>query len=768
MSNPELLAPGGTLEAALWAYKYGADGVYCGLDRFNARQMGQNLSLEELSKLSRYAKDRGLKFYLTLNTLIREQEIQEVGALLGEVRPLRPDGIIIQDLGVLKILKDHYPELPVHGSTQMGFHNSSGLEAARRLGLSRVVLERQVSLEEMKALIPRSPVEVEIFIHGALCCGLSGRCLFSSWIGGHSGNRGRCKQPCRRRYHGGGETKTSGFFFSPQDLYTLDLIPELKALGAAAFKIEGRLKSPDYVAQTVQAYRLMLDAPPGQEGETLKEARGILAVSYGRRWSHGFYLPGETPLLHHDSPGVSGLLIGSAAGVSGGLDLTLSRRLRLGDRIRFQPPSGDEGPAVRVTKIYRRSQEVSSALSGDRVFIPWDRELPPKGLVYKTGEALKAGIPRGDSLPLYVPAAGVRVEVIIDAGGMECRGTLSEPQGSPPAKTLVLRWDAPPQAAENHPLTGEALFELFSATRNPGLKLEELLYSGGGSWFIPPGELKRRRREFWERAAGELKPPPARPFVYAPPPVLREKRPVLVSRLVSSAKTRREEGPTGEVLVFPLVYDSQKNDFSLSPSPETAAGGEGFQKEILLPHFCGEFHLPVLKRALRREWARGFRRFRVTALFQFPLLEELAAGTGAVLTGAYPLPGANSLAAAELGRLAPGLSRLQAWVELSRTDLLALGAASPLPLELFLRGRPFLLATRAEVFIQGPFTDSRGGEFELKKSADGFSRIYGRRGFALPLIRECEGWDLFVEDGETGGGGEKGEPGDFNFSQDWV
>lgn len=214
---PELLAPAGTLESALTAYKYGADAVYAGLGRFNAREMGENFSFDDMSRLSAHAKKLGKKFYLTLNTLVKEPELPDLFAFLDRVDELEPDALILQDIGVFNLLKRYYPHWELHGSTQMGIHNSAGLAVAGQMGFSRVILERQVTLEEMRRLTASSPVEVEVFVHGALCCGLSGHCLFSSWIGGWSGNRGRCKQPCRRRYHGsaGGEKK-SGFFFSPR------------------------------------------------------------------------------------------------------------------------------------------------------------------------------------------------------------------------------------------------------------------------------------------------------------------------------------------------------------------------------------------------------------------------------------------------------------------------------------------------------------------------------------------------------------------------
>jgi putative protease len=156
----------------------------------------------------------------------------------------------VQDLGVARMIREYFPELTIHASTQMGLHNSVGVKWAEKAGVERVILERQITMDELKTIRKSTDLELEVFIHGALCCSLSGQCLFSSYLGSYSGNRGRCKQPCRRRYF---SNKGNGFFFSPQDLETLELIPELRKIGVESLKIEGRLRQPDYVYNTVTA-----------------------------------------------------------------------------------------------------------------------------------------------------------------------------------------------------------------------------------------------------------------------------------------------------------------------------------------------------------------------------------------------------------------------------------------------------------------------------------------------------------------------------------
>ncbi|MCK4983561.1 MAG: U32 family peptidase, partial [Victivallaceae bacterium] len=233
---PELLAPAGNLLAGITAFDAGADAVYAGLSKFNARERSENFSFNDMSCLIAYAHKNSRKVYVTLNTLIKEMELPEIVEFIAELGRIRPDAVIVQDLGVLRIIREYFPDLEIHASTQMGFHNSAGLRVAANLGAKRVILERQITLDELKIMQNDSPVDLEVFVHGALCCSLSGQCLFSSWLGGWSGNRGKCKQPCRRRFY---SSKGNGFFFSTQDLSTLDLVHNFKQMGIASLKIEG-------------------------------------------------------------------------------------------------------------------------------------------------------------------------------------------------------------------------------------------------------------------------------------------------------------------------------------------------------------------------------------------------------------------------------------------------------------------------------------------------------------------------------------------------
>lgn len=252
----ELLAPCGSYESFLAAVNAGADAVYLGGREFGARAYAENFSEEELVSVIRQAHLFGVRVYLTVNTLVKEREFSRI---YGYIQPLYEaglDGVIVQDTGVLGFLKKHFPDLKFHASTQMTITGIYGASYLKKAGCERIVPARELSLEEIRFIKEKVPVEIEAFIHGAMCYCYSGQCLMSSVIGGRSGNRGRCAQPCRLPYRTAGK---DGYFLSLKDMNTLEHIPELIEAGIDSFKIEGRMKKPEYVAGVVSVYRKYID-----------------------------------------------------------------------------------------------------------------------------------------------------------------------------------------------------------------------------------------------------------------------------------------------------------------------------------------------------------------------------------------------------------------------------------------------------------------------------------------------------------------------------
>ena len=253
----ELLAPAGSMEALRAAVQNGANAVYLGCGQFNARQSAKNFTPQTLTEAVKYCHIRGVAVHLTLNTLVSDKETQEAAALIRYAAGAGVDAFIVQDLGIVQLCRQIAPHIPLHGSTQMTVHSLSGVQFCAGLGMSRVVLSRELSREEIRYICQNSPIEIEVFGHGALCMSYSGQCYLSAAIGGRSGNRGRCAQPCRLSY--GYSRWENKHPLSLKDNCTVQYVQELENMGVASLKIEGRMKRPEYVAAVIQVYRRAID-----------------------------------------------------------------------------------------------------------------------------------------------------------------------------------------------------------------------------------------------------------------------------------------------------------------------------------------------------------------------------------------------------------------------------------------------------------------------------------------------------------------------------
>jgi putative protease len=302
----ELLAPAGSPEALDAAIGEGADAVYLGLKNFNARLRSANFSYGQFEAALRSLRRMGKKLYVTVNTVFEQREADRMYQLLKYLSTVGPDALIVQDFGVLAMIRSQFPQLKIHASTQMNIASARGCNALSRHGVSRVVLARELSLEELRSIRKETNVELEIFVHGALCVSASGLCLFSSYLGGKSANRGMCTQACRRLYHTGEKGETAplkdGYFFSPADLQLLEYLPEIAGAGINALKIEGRMKSADYVGAVVSAYRLALDAI--NEGASSKDDGDETirrSIAKGQHILRGDFARGKTSFLFNSA-----------------------------------------------------------------------------------------------------------------------------------------------------------------------------------------------------------------------------------------------------------------------------------------------------------------------------------------------------------------------------------------------------------------------------------------------------------------------------------
>ena len=395
----ELLAPAGSFEAFKAAVENGADAVYLGGKNFSARASAANFDLEELQKAVRYAHERRVKVYVTVNILIADQEFQELLDYLFVLHEIGVNAVILQDVGVAELIHTILPEMETHASTQMTVNTSWGAHHLEALGFCRVVLARETSADEMKMIAAKTPLDLEIFVHGALCIGYSGQCLMSSFIGGRSGNRGTCAQPCRMTYQLVNKEKenllvqkNSGeHLLSPRDLNLAEELAELKQIGIHSLKVEGRMKRPEYVATVIRLYRQALNRIEAQmEGSpllTTEEHQELLQV-FNRDFTSGYFRENlGAELMSYSRPNNRGTRLGRVVRLDAGrLSLKLEATLHPGDGIEFWTGRGREG--VTIGKIWKDLTEVVEGLHGETVQIEFVGMAQPGDRVFKTNDAL--------------------------------------------------------------------------------------------------------------------------------------------------------------------------------------------------------------------------------------------------------------------------------------------------------------------------------------------------------------------------------------------
>ena len=337
----ENLAPAGNREALERAVAAGADAVYLGYAAFSARAGAGNFDEEQLREAVHFAHLHHVRVHVTVNTLIKDGELQGVYEVLRLLNEVKVDAVLVQDLGVMHLARTCFPDLPVHASTQMALHNASGVAFVKRHGLTRAVLARECSLQEIRKAADVG-IEIEVFGHGAQCVGVSGQCLFSSMIGGRSGNRGRCAQPCRLPYTYRGKTAA---WLSPRDVCMRDFLPDLVKAGACSIKLEGRLKRPEYVATIAASYRKGIDALENGAFRPADEAeRETLTQIFSRGGFMDGYAMGaqDAGVIYPERVNHGGVPIGTVEAIAGGMArVRLSRDLSDGDGLQIRNDRGD-------------------------------------------------------------------------------------------------------------------------------------------------------------------------------------------------------------------------------------------------------------------------------------------------------------------------------------------------------------------------------------------------------------------------------------------
>jgi len=498
--KPELLAPAGGMEALVVAVENGADAVYLGALAFSARGYASNFSKEELEEAIDYAHLRGVKVYVTVNTLLKDGEMKDALKLLSCLREMGADAIIIQDLGLISLARKYLPDLPLHASTQMTLHNSEGVEFLKRLGIERVVLSRELSLEDIKLIKEKSGIEIEIFIHGALCISYSGQCLLSSLIGGRSGNRGYCAQPCRKKYRlycEGKPIKTNGsYLLSPRDLNTSSSLAALIEAGIESFKIEGRMKRPEYVAGVVRIYRRLIDRylenPAGYF--VSEEEQETLTQLFNRDFTQGYFF--ENPraeLMSREKPHNRGIPAGSVIRYDrrqNRIRVKLSRTLRLGDGIMVE--NAETRPVDKgkiISSMYTEKGPVYSAGKGEVVELPFDSIAPSGSTVYRTLDKKLM-----DSLKKESESGSLRpkIPVSITANVTSGKPVMLEIKDRDSNAVIVVS-EYLVEKAEKQPTSKAQIEKQLSKLGNTLFEADELNVNMEGDIFVPMGQLNELR-----------------------------------------------------------------------------------------------------------------------------------------------------------------------------------------------------------------------------------------------------------------------------------
>jgi U32 family peptidase len=755
--KPELLAPCGSLEAFFAAMESGADAVYAGLREFSARARAKNFTLGQLARMLAYAHNRDRKIYITLNTLVKQQELPQLVETLAELARLRVDGVIVQDMAVARLVRNHFPSIPLHASTQMTIHNLPGVQLLEELGFERVVLARELQLADIATIAAQTTTELEIFVHGALCFCVSGQCHFSSLLGGHSGNRGRCAQPCRRLYsHRGKE----GYYFSPNDLSALELVPELVAAGVASLKIEGRMKSADYVAKVVKAHRLVLDATEPGRKEALKAAKELLKESFGRTPTKGF-LTSNNPvdIANPWLRGGTGHFSGEVKQCGQGrISFETRDPLQVGDRLRLQPKTDQAGQAWTMRELFVNRKKVHECKAGALVEVVCPFEAKPGDALFKVGAADAFGM-SDESATRKLQAAGPdRVAVQLElrcerqGQGSKVKGQEETVQDAVWTLRIAARLGAATflyefplgelEPARNSDMEG-VLRSRFSETGETPFQLDGLQAPEFPALFIPPARLKEIRRELYRRLEQEGTGEERKRIAAAKAAALAELQGQ--GGVLSLSKESRVKSQADKEEVLILVDGPADVRWALSQSASQVVvplhraaihelprylsklKNDAAQLVWQLPFMLFDRDIPFLLEAIGALHQAGFRRFEITNPGHFKLLQRYP---DLVLSSGYRLFTLNSQALATWQEL--GVKRATLYIEDDRENIVQLSTLSQ-HLTVIVYGPVEVMATRVkikEINSGAPLQSDRGEGYRVK-GQDGFTHISAEAPFSL-------------------------------------
>ncbi|MSR89987.1 U32 family peptidase [Inconstantimicrobium porci] len=486
MNDIELLAPAGSIESLYAAVLNGADAVYLGGSKFSARAYASNFDDENMEKAVDYAHSYGVKIYVTINTLMKENEIDEAVSYARFLYKIGVDAILVQDTGLFKMLKDSIEGVELHASTQLTVHNGEGAKFFKDAGFHRIVLSRELSLKEIEYISKELDIETEIFVHGALCVSYSGQCLMSSMIGGRSGNRGRCAQSCRLPYTLEAQKSKQihkGYLLSPKDISGYNILKDLLKTGTSSLKIEGRMKRPEYVAGVVSEYRNAIDSL--KKNKSIDYIRGdktLLKLFNREGFSSAFFYKNTgRDMMAYNMPKNSGIKIGTVAKN----EVKLTENLSKGDGIRYSNEKG-----FTVSKILINNNEVIHAQAGDTVKI-FPKQYKNGDVLYKTSDNELNSSLKETFSDKYKRKIFLNAKVIFKVGSpltisTEYNGKEYKAEGK-----IV-------ENAINKPLSMEKVNDnLLKSVDNP-YKFSKINYDFFEDGFLPISAINEVRREILE------------------------------------------------------------------------------------------------------------------------------------------------------------------------------------------------------------------------------------------------------------------------------
>ena len=662
MNNAELLSPAGDFETALAAFAAGADAVYCGLQDFSARAFAKNFSFEDLRRLVACARAKGKKVYVTFNTIIDEDELEPAIETLARLDEIAPDALIVQDLGVARLCRRHFPSLAIHASTQLVAHNLEGVMALKKIGFSRVVLARELSILEISSIAKRcGDLELECFIHGALCYSVSGLCLFSAMEKGRSGNRGKCAYCCRLPYQDEDGRKTLAF--SMKDLRAGEEAKRLAEIGVASLKIEGRMKSSLYVASVTSYYRAILDGRPSAAAATLADIETVFS-----RRTTSLYLNGHgSEVIDPVSLGHLGTSIGTIKRVTKDRDgrawlrFHTARALERHDGLQFAAPDGGKplgfGIGEMRQAISRANVFEVSAGSDVEILLPdngeveWPRVLRNGDTVYcSMSNAVKRRFPAPSYRPGDYPGVtkiDLRVELAADSikAVATLRGAVAESE---------IKGDF--DAAKSPEKTYSAVEKAFSKLGETDYSLGSLNLVDPDRRFAPMSVLNDLRRDVVERL-DELRNDERRAKIAA------AESDVADVNLTPPAPRKTVKIRAGQTLPA-----GDWDEITVSVSPDnadlSALDGYGCSVRLALPVYTSELDFPKLRILVKRLVRAGYAKWEVSDLATLSLVKSAGVDD---ISADWTLYAFNSRSLAELSEL--GVRRFVASPENGRDNL---------------------------------------------------------------------------------------------------